>query len=42
MLLFHDLLAETLEDQEARKWLLDRRFRPEEVTAMFAEPLTNG
>ncbi len=40
VLLFHDLLAETLEDAEARDWLLARRLRPEEVTVMFAEPLT--
>ena len=38
VLLFHDLLAETLEDAEAREWLLSRRLRPEEVTVMFAEP----
>ena len=36
VLLFHDLLAETLEDPEAREWLLSRRLRPEEVTAMFS------
>ena len=36
VLLVHDLLAETLEDAEAREWLLSRRVRPEEVTAMFA------
>ena len=41
VLLFHDLLAETLEDAEAREWLLSRRVRPEEVTVMFAEPLTD-
>src|SRR5215831_15537265 len=40
VLIFHDLLAETLEDKKARKWILERRLRPEEVTAMFAEPLT--
>jgi arginine deiminase len=39
VLLFHELLAETLEDPEARGWLLARRVRPEEVTVMFAEPL---
>lgn len=39
VLLFHELLAETLEDREAREWLLSRRLRPEEVTVMFAEPL---
>ena len=39
VLLLHELLAQTLEDKEARAWLLSRRVRPEEVTAMFAEPL---
>src|SRR3954463_8413723 len=39
VLLFHELLAETLVDPEARAWLLTRRVRPEEVTVMFAEPL---
>jgi arginine deiminase len=39
VLLLHELLAETLEDKDAREWLLARRVRPEEVTAMFAEPL---
>ena len=32
VLLVHDLLAETLEDPEAREWVLSRRLRPEEVT----------
>jgi arginine deiminase len=40
VLLFHDLLAETLEDRAARAWLLERRLRPEETTIMFARPLT--
>jgi arginine deiminase len=40
VLLFHDLLTETLEDGKARKWVLERRLRPEEVTAIFSEPLT--
>src|SRR3954453_5490365 len=40
VLLFHELLAETLEDPEAREWLLSRRLRPEEVTAMFSDELT--
>jgi arginine deiminase len=40
VLLFHDLLAETLEDRAARDWLLERRLRPEETTVMFARPLT--
>jgi arginine deiminase len=39
VLLLHQLLAETLEDAEAREWLLARRVRPEEVTLMFAKPL---
>ena len=40
VLLLHELLAETLEDKEGRDWLLSRRIRPEEVTVMFTEPLT--
>src|SRR3954469_24567476 len=40
VLLFHDLLRETLEDPAAREWLLSRRVRPEDVTAMFAGELT--
>ena len=40
VLLFHELLAQTLENAEARSWLLSRRVRPEEVTLMFAEPIT--
>ena len=39
VLLLHELLAETLEDAEAREWLLSRRVRPEEVTVMFTEPM---
>jgi arginine deiminase len=39
VLLFHDLLTETLGDAEARDWLLSRRLRPEEVTTMFAAEL---
>jgi arginine deiminase len=39
VLLLHELLAQTLEDREARDWLLTRRVRPEEATVMFAEPL---
>src|SRR5262249_56959317 len=31
VLLLHDLLRETLEDREAREWVLARRLRPEEV-----------
>jgi arginine deiminase len=40
VVLFHDLLAETLADPEAREWLLTRRLRPEEVTTMFSGELT--
>jgi len=40
VLLFHDLLAETLGDTSAREWLLSRRLRPEEVTTMFSNELT--
>ena len=39
VLLFHELLAQTLEVPDARQWLLERRIRPEEVTVMFTEPL---
>jgi arginine deiminase len=39
VLLVHDLLTTTLDDREARDWLLSRRVRPEDVTVMFAEPL---
>jgi arginine deiminase len=39
VLLLHELLTETLEDKEARDWLLSRRVRPEDVTVMFAGPL---
>ena len=40
VLLFHDLLAETLSLPEAREWVLERRLRPEEVTTLFSEDLT--
>ena len=40
VLLFHDLLAETLERDDAKEWVLERRLRPEEVTALFADELT--
>ena len=36
VLLFHELLAETLKDRGARDWLLQRKLRPEEVTTMFS------
>src|SRR3974390_781066 len=40
VLLLHELLTETLADPEARKWVLERRLRPEEVTAVFSDELT--
>ncbi len=40
VLLFHDLLTETLEQPDAREWVLSRRLRPEEATVMFAADLT--
>ncbi|HSP74131.1 MAG TPA: arginine deiminase [Gaiellaceae bacterium] len=40
VLLLHDLLAETLDDPAAREWVLTRRLRPEEVTAIFSDELT--
>lgn len=40
VLLFHDLLTETLEDATAREWVLSRKVRPEEVTTMFVAELT--
>jgi arginine deiminase len=41
VLLFHDLLTETLERDDAREWVLERRLRPEEVTALFAREMTH-
>jgi arginine deiminase len=41
VLLFHDLLTETLQADDAREWVLTRRLRPEEVTAMFARELND-
>jgi arginine deiminase len=41
VLLFHDLLAETLDQSDAREWVLTRRLRPEETTVMFAQDLTD-
>jgi arginine deiminase len=41
VLLLHDLLTEVLEDREAREWVLSRRLRPEEVTALFSRELTD-
>jgi arginine deiminase len=40
VLLFHEMLTETLKDKEARQWVLSRRLRPEEVTVMFSDELT--
>ena len=40
VLLFHELLTETLEQADAREWVLTRRLRPEEATVMFANDLT--
>jgi arginine deiminase len=40
VLLLHDLLTETLEDPGGREWLLSRRLRPEEVTAVFSREIT--
>src|SRR3954467_5296146 len=40
VLLFHQLLTETLTDAEARAWVLQRRLRPEEVTELFSRELT--
>lgn len=40
-LLFHDLLAETLDHEKAREWILTRRLRPEEATVMFSGDLTD-
>jgi arginine deiminase len=40
VLLLHDLLTATMADAGAREWLLSRRLRPEEVTAVFSRELT--
>ena len=40
VLLFHDLLSEALQGDDAREWVLERRLRPEEVTALFAREMT--
>jgi arginine deiminase len=40
VLLVHELLHETLEDPEARAWVLARRVRPEEVTQVFSREIT--
>jgi arginine deiminase len=39
VLLLHDLLADTMADAGAREWLLSRRLRPEEVTAVYSREL---
>jgi arginine deiminase len=39
VLLFHELLAETLDQPDAREWVLTKRLRPEEVTAIFSREL---
>jgi arginine deiminase len=39
VLIFHELFTETLQDPAARSWLLDRRLRPEDVTAVFSDEL---
>src|SRR6478672_927461 len=39
VLIFHELLRDTLEDPAAKEWLLSRRLRPEDVTAMFSDEL---
>jgi len=40
VLLFGELLTETLADRAAREWVLQRKLRPEEVTTIFARELT--
>ena len=39
VLLFHDLLTETLAQADAREWVLAHRLRPEEVTTLFSSEL---
>jgi arginine deiminase len=39
VLLFHELLSETLADPAAREWVLERKLRPEEVTTLFSDEL---
>jgi arginine deiminase len=41
VLQFHDLLTETLQHDDARDWVLERRLRPEEVTALFSREMTD-
>jgi arginine deiminase len=40
VLLLHELLAETLQDADARAWVLSHKLRPEAVTTMFSQELT--
>jgi arginine deiminase len=40
VLLLHELLTETLQDREARDFVLSRRVRPEEVTAVLSREIT--
>jgi arginine deiminase len=39
VLQLHQMLTETLDQPDGRQWLLERRLRPEEVTAVFAKEL---
>src|SRR5436190_6603823 len=39
VLVLHELLAETLEQPEARGWLLGRRLRPEDVLSVLSRAL---
>jgi arginine deiminase len=39
VLLLHDLLAETLDREDGRKWLLDHRLRPEDVVGVLGRAL---
>src|SRR4051794_20693902 len=39
VLLLHELLTETLEQPDARAWVLQRRLRPEEVISVFSREL---
>src|SRR3954454_6006507 len=39
VLLVNELLTETLGDSEARKWVLERRVRPEDVTAIYVDEI---
>src|SRR6188474_3833589 len=39
VLLVHELLTETLGNPEAREWVLERRVRPEDVTAIYVDEI---